>query len=90
MDPQIEKAFRTVSKIIFGKELRELERYEGWMFENVRMPTEHKSFVSDKIVYLPFFQFFQATRRKVVKLEEGEEIGKRKLSQEEVEELSIE
>ena len=90
MHPQIEKAFRTVSKTLFGKELTNLQSYEKWLFENVRMPTEHKSAVSDKIVYLPFFSFFQATREKVVKLEEGEEIGKKKISSEDAERLSIE
>ncbi len=90
MEDDIEKAFRNLTRILLGKELRRHPDYQDWLVRDVRMPTEHKSAVSDEIVYLPFLEFFQETEKKVVKLAEAEELGKRSISSEEIGTLDLE
>ena len=89
MEDEIEKAFQTLTKILFGKELAGHPNYQAWLERDVRMPTEHKSAVSNEKVYLPFLSFFQQTKSKVVKLAEAEELGKKAISAEEVNTLSL-
>ncbi len=86
---ELEKAFKDLTRILLGKELSDIQTYSKWLQENVRLSTEAKSAVSGRIIYLPYFPFFQATRDGVVKLDEMEETGRRRIGKKELETLSI-
>ncbi|HIH18491.1 TPA: hypothetical protein HA225_00780 [Candidatus Micrarchaeota archaeon] len=87
--PAIEKAFSSLAKVLLGRELSDLDSYAEWLSRDVRMLTPQKSALSGKTVYLSFFSFFQETRGRVIKLDEGEELGKKSLSLESARGLSL-
>ncbi|MFA5929369.1 MAG: hypothetical protein WC861_00640 [Candidatus Micrarchaeia archaeon] len=89
MHPSIEAAFRSVTKVLLGRELCGLQSYSKWLEQDVRMLTSHKSALSEADVYLSFFSFFQQTEGKVVTLAEGEELGKKAISREDAHRLSL-
>ena len=84
----IEEAFSSLTKVLFGTPLSDLDAYAAWLSRDVRLLAPHKSAVSGKPVYLSFFSFFQKTSKCVVKLDEGEELGKKSLTPEQVRSLS--
>ena len=89
MHESIETAFRSLTRVLLGKELHGIQSYSAWLERDVRMPTAQKSAVSDKMTYLSFFSFFQQTKNRVVKLEEGEKLGEKAVSREDAHRLSI-
>ncbi|MCX6769621.1 MAG: hypothetical protein NT051_02990 [Candidatus Micrarchaeota archaeon] len=89
MHPSIETAFRSLTRVLFGRELSGLQSYSKWLERDVRMLTSHKSALSDSKVYLSFFSFFQQTQGRVVTLAEGEMLGKKSISQKDAQRLSL-
>jgi hypothetical protein len=89
MDKELQKAFENTCKVVLGTALGNLEDFRPYLSQGIRLPTPIRSAVSSKAVYLSFFSFFQQTKRTVVTLDEFEEEGKRKLSKQEVDELSF-
>ncbi len=81
---ELEKSFKSLTKVLLGKELGGLHAYANWLEENVRMSTEQKSVVSGKPIYLPYFSFFQATKSRLVNLEESGELSKKHLDEKDV------
>ncbi|MFH1471127.1 MAG: hypothetical protein ABIF01_05240 [Candidatus Micrarchaeota archaeon] len=86
---ELEKSFRSLTKVLLGKELVGLHSYAGWLQENVRMSTEQKSIVSGKPIYLPYFSFFQATKNRLMNLDEVKEFAHKHLDEKDVEELTL-
>ncbi len=86
---ELEKSFRSLTRVLLGEELSDLHSYAGWLQENVRMSTEQKSLVSGKPIYLPYFSFFQETKDRLVSLEELPGLSKKCLEEREVEGLRV-
>jgi hypothetical protein len=89
MDKELQKAFENTCKVVLGTALGNLEDFRPYLSQGIRLPTPIRSAVSSKAVYLSFFSFFQQAKRAVITLDEFEEEGKRKLTKQEVAELSF-
>jgi len=85
----VEEAFQSTSEIILGKKLVGLATYRDWLLENVRRAIKTKSEVSNNFVYVPAIVFFQAIKRNMVTLEESKELGKKKISMEELKDFTL-
>ncbi len=89
MHKQIETAFRSLTKVLLGQELQNTQSYSEWLQRDVRMPTSQKSALSSQVVYLSYFSLFQQTKKKVIKLDEAEKLGKKSISEDEAKKLSL-
>lgn len=87
--PAIENAFSSLTKVLLGRPLSGIDSYAKWLSRDVRLLAPHKSALSNRPVYLSFFSFFQQTRERVVKLDEGEELGKKSLTPQQAHSLSL-
>ena len=56
---EIEKAFEDTTKIIFGKALTGLDKYEEWLTTRVTKGRRHSSATSRKKVYVPTYGLFR-------------------------------
>ncbi|MFA6489211.1 MAG: hypothetical protein WCT52_00855 [Candidatus Micrarchaeia archaeon] len=89
MHAAIETAFRSITKVLLGQELSGMQSYGAWLERDVRMPTSHKSALSDQMVVLSFFSFFKETKDRVIKLEEGARLGEKSISREDAHKLCL-
>ncbi len=85
-----EKMFQTITSVLLGQKLEGYKDYENWGLRSVAKMDKVKSNISDKIVYLPPFDFYQDIKSRVVEINEAyESVGKRKLSENDLESLSL-
>lgn len=86
---KIETAFQETSAILFGRRLSDIETYRAWLLEHVGEALHVKSHVSDNIVYVPNILFFSSIKKNMVTLEESLELGKRQISEQDANLLSV-
>ncbi len=79
MGIEIEDAFKSTSKIIFGKELAGIQNYEAWLLENVRKNFSQESALSGKTIIAANVVVFANTKKRMVTLTEALEAGKKQL-----------
>ena len=89
MGKEIEKAWKAVSAVMFGRDLGPLQDYEDWLMREVPPILVHKSALSDRMIYAPSFVFYAATKKQLISLEESLEWGKEHLSYEKAEKLTL-
>lgn len=82
----MEKSFRSVSKVVLGRELHNLPEYEKWMMEHNWFLKRAKSAVSGKPTYITgMIPYRWLPEGRIVKQVEALELGKRlKLSEREI------
>lgn len=88
-DLEIEKAFESVTKSVFGTPLRGHESYGSWLLEHVRAPVTLKSAVSGKSIVVPSFSYYTEPGRRAVTLEESVEEGKKMMEAKDIERLEL-
>ncbi|MFH1306554.1 MAG: hypothetical protein ABIH83_02775 [Candidatus Micrarchaeota archaeon] len=90
MHEKIEEAFGTLTKVVLGKKLENMQDYEEWLITNVRVEVQRKSAISDEVFYIPPFLRFMLTKEKIVSFEESfETLGKRMVSAQEAKGLDL-
>jgi len=89
---EIEKAFESATLVIFGKPLSGVDNYGAWLKEKVKNAKviKKKSKLSGQDVHVVSIDFFRLMGNNVVTLNETVEMAKRSLSEQEVEELTVE
>lgn len=85
----VEAAFETTTGIVLGKKLGPIKAYEDYLNSNVDRIVGAKSRVSEKTVYIAPILAFTAIAGNVVKYDEALELGKKHLSEAEVEKLTL-
>ncbi len=88
-DPEIEKAFASVTKSCLGKSLSTHEQYEKWLLQHVRPPVAQKSAVSGQIMYVPSYSYYTEPGKRAITLEESVEEGKKMLGEADLSHLSL-
>ncbi|MDO8553822.1 MAG: hypothetical protein Q7S22_03375 [Candidatus Micrarchaeota archaeon] len=87
---EFEKTFQTITGIVLGKKLTGYRDYENWLSKNVSTQEEVKSQISGDLIFLPTFSFYHDLRSKLVTMTEAyDELGKKKLSENELASLSL-
>ncbi len=87
---EYEKAFQSITSIVFGKKLTGYRDYEGWLTKRIPGLADVKSAISDKQTYFPVFGFYEAIRHRLLTREEAYgTAGKRHLSEDQVRGLSL-
>ncbi len=89
MGRAIEQAFESATKVILGRTLAGLGNYEDWLLANLRPAKRHKSAVSEQMVYDPPLRFYAPVSGRAVKQAEALELGKRQLSAQDVQSLTL-
>ena len=89
MSREIEDAFQTLTKVVLLRPLYSHSQYAKWLYENVRPPHESKSAKSGKAVFSDIPSYFPLVGKKALKMEEGPEYGKLKITAEDVRKLSL-
>ena len=88
---QFEKTFRTITSIIFGKELTGYKDYGQWLSHDVSEMEKVKSALSEDVVYLPKqFQFYQDVQSRIITFNEAYDVhGKKQLDESRLNLLSL-
>src|SRR3989339_1777330 len=88
---EIEKLFQTTALLLFGKKLDGLDSYGDWLRSGfpsgIRLI---KSVKSNKLVCVPPVYFFKLMENNMVTLDESLELGRLKLTEEQVCNLTLE
>ncbi|MCL6089370.1 MAG: hypothetical protein M1530_04390 [Candidatus Marsarchaeota archaeon] len=88
-DPEIEKAFASVTKACLGKSLSNHEKYEKWLFMHTHKPVSQASAVSGTVMYVPAFPYYTEAGKRAITLEESVEEGKKMLDERALSSLSL-
>ena len=88
---KVEDAFRQASRLVFGKELANIDSYGDWLKRHVVWMGSGKSIISGKgMLMADYGHYADYPKSRLVTLFEAEELGKRlKLSEEEAEKLEF-
>ena len=86
---EFEKIFQTVTSVVFGRKLAGHQDYEAWLGKNVSGNEFGKSMLSGEQVYLPPFDFYREIKQNIVTNGEADGLGKERLSDAELEKLSL-
>ena len=86
---EVEKAFSGTALLLFGSRLGPIDDYGSWLNEYVRQARKEKSAVSDKLVSVPLFPFYNSIKAGLVKHDEALELGKKSISAADAERLSL-
>ena len=90
MSKEVEEAFLSVTKLLFGHALTGgIDAYGPWLVSGQRPTRTVASKKSGKPVYIPPLSFHRQIDRAYVKPEEADEFGRRSLSQPEAEALTL-
>ncbi len=89
MNETIENAFQKTSRILFGTALTGLEQYKDWLLQNVEPTLETRSVISGAAIYAPSSLFFSRILGNMVTMDESLELGRKSISEEQAEELSL-
>ena len=85
-----DKTFQMMTALILGRKLSGFIDYEEWLLKHVSGMIKVKSVISDKEVYLPENEFYKEVKERVVTIEEAyEELGKKQITENELEKLSL-
>lgn len=80
MDRKIEEAFASATKILFGKPLSPIGRYEKWLLERTPAAANAKSALGKGSCYMPDYSFFgRVPRGRLASKEEFESAGKMRM-----------
>ncbi|PIT84696.1 hypothetical protein COU37_02105 [Candidatus Micrarchaeota archaeon CG10_big_fil_rev_8_21_14_0_10_45_29] len=82
MKSDIDEAFTTVSKIVLGTPLKNMDNYGEWLSENVMVPSTQKSAMSQTPMPIPSFIQVEKTRNLLVTLEESLTLSGRNIGEE--------
>ena len=86
---KIEEGFRKTTRLLLGKELAGIGKYERWLFRSVAVPGRIKSAASGKILHNMPVAAYSFLKESCVTYEEAEMLGKRSLGKEELGKLAL-
>lgn len=87
---EFEKTFQTITGIVLGRKLNGYRDYENWLSRDVSSHKETKSRISGEPIYLPPFSFYHDLSSRLVTINEAyETLGKKQLSEAELNSLSL-
>ena len=89
MGKEIEKAWASISKVMFGRALGRLDDYEKWLMRDVPPIIRVKSALSERMVHSPNFVYYEETKKQMIGLEESPEWGKQHLSREQAASMAL-
>lgn len=89
MIKEVEDAFKSLTRVLLGKQLSGLDQYGEWLNRNHRPLFDSKSAVSGKVIHNPPLRFYPYAAKRAVKLEEYPALGKIHISEEDAMGISL-
>ncbi len=89
MHKQIEEDFGMLTRLLLGKSLSPLGKYEGWLQEHRREIPCRKSAVSEETIFYPPLCFYAPLTSRGVKQVEALELGKKDIGMEQARHLDF-
>lgn len=85
-----EESFQQITGIVLGTKLIGMDDYGPWLVRGIQATEEVKSVYSGKMVYMPPFDFYRVIKNRLVQFKEAfDVIGKKQLSKDELDKLTI-
>ena len=89
MQAKVKEAFSTLTKILFGRSLGDVEDYGSWLYENVRPDIVSTSPLSGQTVYSPPLSFYHLITSTALKMDEAPPFGQKMFKPEEARSITL-